>query len=183
MGFLRTVVLIGNGTSSQPRSTTAPTRLHEPRNLFEEDIKYQAKADFCKVYLWDKLQKLRQANWKISLVAVVLQVGHRGRIILDLSFPVYQDLDGVVTITQKRVIDTTVLHAPSAPVKEIGRVLPRLLQYMQDTPVGLHILFCKLDISDGVWRLIVRAEDSFNFAYVLPQREGEPVQIVVPSEG
>ena len=68
---------------------------------FEEDIKYQVKADFCKVYLLDKLQKLRQANWKISLVAIVLQVGHCGRIILDLSFPVYQDLDGVVTITQK----------------------------------------------------------------------------------
>ena len=86
---------------------------------------------------------------KILPVAVVPQVGHRGRIILDLSFPVYQDLDGVVTITQESVNDTTVLQAPSDPVKEIGRVLPRLLQYMRDTPVGLHILFCKLDISDG----------------------------------
>jgi hypothetical protein len=37
-----------------------------------------------------------------------------------------------------------------------------------------------LDISDGFWRLIVREEDSFNFAYVLSQQEGEPVQIVVP---
>jgi len=108
-------------------------------------------------------------------VAVVPQVGRRGRIILDLSFPVYQDLDGVVTITQESVNDTTVLQALSVPVKEIGRVLPRLLQYMRDTPVGLHILFCKLDISDGFWRLTVRPEDSFNFAYVLPQQEGEPV--------
>jgi hypothetical protein len=54
------------------------------------------------------------------------------------------------------------------------------LHYMRDTPAGLHILFCKLDISDGFWRLIVWEEDSFNFAYVLPQREGEPVRIVVP---
>jgi hypothetical protein len=57
---------------------------------------------------------------------------------------VYQDLDGVVTITQESVNDTTVLQAPAEPVKEIGRVLPRLLQYMRDTPAGLHILFCKL---------------------------------------
>ena len=105
---------------------------------------------------------------KILPVAVVPQVGCRGRIILDLSLPVYQDLDGIVTITHESVNDTTVLQAPSDPVKEIGRVLPRLLQYMRDTPVGLHILFCKLDISDVFWRLTVRPEDSFNFAYVLP---------------
>ncbi len=52
---------------------------------------------------------------------------------------------------------------------------------MRDTPVGLHILMSKLDISDGFWRLIVRGMDCYNFAYVLLQREGEPCQIVVPS--
>jgi hypothetical protein len=51
---------------------------------------------------------------------------------------------------------------------------------MWDTPMGLHILFCKLDISDGFWRLTVRPQDSFNFVYVLPQKEGDPVRIVVP---
>jgi hypothetical protein len=50
---------------------------------------------------------------------------------------------------------------------------------MRDTPKGLHILFCKLDISDGFWHLVVREQDSFNLAYVLPQQEGEPVRIVV----
>ncbi len=73
------------------------------------------------------------------------------------------------------------LQAPSQSVKEIGKVLPWLLQYMHDTPPGLHILFSKLDISDGFWRLIVRLADSFNFAYVLPHPDGEPICIVVPS--
>ena len=117
--------------------------------LFKDDIEYQVKMGFCKVFLWDDLQKLRPANLKISPVAIIPQVGRRGRIILDLSFPVYQDQNGVVTITHKSLNDTTVLKALLAPVKEIGRVLPRLLHYMQDRPVGLHILFCKLDISDG----------------------------------
>jgi hypothetical protein len=76
-------------------------------------------------------------------------VGRRSRIILDLSFPVYQKVDGVVTVTQASVNDTMILNAPSVSVKEIGKVLPRLLQYMRDTPRGLHILFSKLDISDG----------------------------------
>jgi hypothetical protein len=94
---------------------------------------------------------------------------------------VYQDVDGVVTVTQESVNSTTVLTAPAIPVKEIGKVLPRLLQYMQDTPRGVHILFCKLDISDGFWRLVIRDEDCFNFAYVLPQPPGEPIRLVIPA--
>jgi hypothetical protein len=94
---------------------------------------------------------------------------------------VYRDVNGVVTAVQASDNDTTVLTAPSIPVKEIGKVLPQLLQYMQDTPTGLHILFSKLDISDGFWCLIVREADSYNFAYVLPQKRGEPCRIVVPA--
>ena len=149
--------------------------------LFKEDIAYQIKAGFCRVFLWDDIVRMRPKNLKISPVAVVPQVNRRGRIILDLSFPVYQDIDGVMTVTQKSVNDSTVLQAPSQSVKEIGKVLPRLLQFMHDTDPGLHILFSKLDISDGFWRLIVRLADSFNFAYVLPQHAGEPTRIVVPS--
>ncbi len=149
--------------------------------LIQEDIKYQIKTGFCCVLLWDDIVKMRPTNLKISPVAVVPQVNQRGRIILDLSFPVYQDLDGVITITQKSVNESTVLQAPSQSVKEIGKVLPRLLQYMHDTPPGLHILFSKLDISDGFRRLIFRLANSFNFAYLLPQPDGKPIRIVVPS--
>jgi hypothetical protein len=149
--------------------------------LFEEDIEYQRLAGFCKIILWDNLKRTRPSNLKISPVAAIPQVGRRPRIILDLSFPVYQDVDGVITATQESVNDTTALRAPKEAVREIGKVLPRLLTYMRDTPAGLHILMSKLDISDGFWRLIVRDEDCYNFAYVLPQREGEPCRIVVPS--
>ena len=68
---------------------------------------------------------------------------------MDLSFPVYQDVNGVVTAVQASVNYTTLFTAPTIPVKEIGKVLPRLLHYMRDTPMGLHILFSKLVISDG----------------------------------
>ena len=56
-----------------------------------------------------------------------------------------------------------------------------MLQYMRDTPAGLHILFSKLDISDGFWWLIVQWLDSYNFAYVLPQEASEPCRIVIPA--
>jgi hypothetical protein len=148
--------------------------------LFADDISYQQQAGFCQVFTWEELQRLCPANLKISPVAVVPQVGRWGRIILDLSFPVYQMVDGVVTVVQESVNNTTARTAPTVPVKEIGKVLQRLLHYMRDTPAGLHILFSKLDISDGFWRLVVREEDSFNFAYVLPQRPGQQIRIVVP---
>ena len=98
--------------------------------LFKEGIAYQVKAGFSRVVLWEDLQQLRPANLKILLVAVVPQKGRRGRIILDLSFPVYQEINGVVTVTQESVNSTTVLKAPSIPVKEIGKVFPHMLQYM-----------------------------------------------------
>jgi hypothetical protein len=111
----------------------------------------------------------------------ILPVGCRGGIILDLSFPVYQEVDGVFTATQESVNGTTGINSPSIPVKEIGKVLPRILQYMRDTPAGLHILFSKLDISNGFWRLTVRDHNSYNFAYVLPQEASELCRIVIPA--
>jgi hypothetical protein len=168
-------------TAAVSRGPHPTARTPESVALFKEDIAYQIRAGFCRVFLWDDIKKLRPKNLKISPVAVVPQVNRRGRIILDLSFPVYQAIDGVVTIQQKSVNDTTVLQAPSQSVKEIGKVLPWLLQYMHDTSPGLHILFSKLDISNGFWRLTVRLADSYNFAYVLPQPDGEPIRIVVPA--
>jgi hypothetical protein len=149
--------------------------------LFKEDITYQVKAGFSWVMLWEDLQRLHPTNLKILPVAVVPQTGHQGCIILNLSFPVYQEVDGVVTATQESVNGTTVIKSPSIPVKEIDKVLPRMLQYMRDTPAGLHILFSKLDISDGFWRLTVQEYNSYNFAYVLPQEASEPFWIVIPA--
>jgi hypothetical protein len=149
--------------------------------LFADDIVYQQKAGFSKVMLWEDLKKLRPKNLKISPVAVIPQIDRRGRIILDLSFPVWKIIDGIATMIQQSVNDSTVVQSPDTPVKEIGKVLPRLLEYFRDVPEGVWILLSKLDISDGFWRLIVRGNDCYNFAYVLPQPPGEPTRIVVPS--
>jgi hypothetical protein len=73
---------------------------HKATALFEEDIGYQRQAGFCKVIPWEELKQLRPPNFKISPVAAVPQVGRRPCIILDLSFPVYQDVDGIITATQ-----------------------------------------------------------------------------------
>ncbi len=86
--------------------------------------------------LWEDIKQLCLTNLKILPVALIPQVGCRGWIILDLSFPVYQEVDGMVTVTQASINDTMILNAQSVTVKEIGKVLPWLLQYMRDTPRG-----------------------------------------------
>jgi hypothetical protein len=39
----------------------------------------------------------------------------------------------------------------------------------------------KWDIKDGVWRMDCEAGEEYNFAYVLPQEEGKPIILVVPT--
>ena len=112
---------------------------------------------------------------------VVPQLGRHGRIFLDLPFPVYQEGNGGAYITQASVNKTTSKTGPEAPVKEIGKVLHRLLYFMKMTRAGLWIYISKLDISGRFWKIVVRPEDSYNFAYVLPQSPGQPIRIVVPS--
>ncbi len=92
--------------------------------LFREDIAYQVKVGFCKVTLWEDIKRLRPRNLKILPVRVVPQVGRRGRIILDLSFPMYQDVNRIVMAVQASINNTTVLSAPLTPIREIGKVLP-----------------------------------------------------------
>ncbi len=65
----------------------------DAHDLLKEDITYQVMAGFSKVMLWKDVKRLHPENLKIFPVALIPQGGCRGRIILDLSFPVYQDVN------------------------------------------------------------------------------------------
>jgi hypothetical protein len=74
---------------------------------------------------------------------------------------------------QESVNDTTVRQAPEKPVKEIGYVPNRLLDFMRTVPPEEHIQFAKLDLADGYWRMLVEESAQWNFAYVMPGLPGE----------
>ena len=71
------------------------------------------------------------------------QRNRRGRMILDLSFAVRRRLRGrkqrrlarqqMEDMMQPSVNNTTLRQAPERPVKELGNVLPRLLDFMATT--------------------------------------------------
>jgi hypothetical protein len=154
----------------------------ESLELFEEDIAYQVKAGFCEIMPWEQLKRLRPNSLKISPVAVVPQRNRRGRIILDLSFPVYPtgSKRHRSEPLQQSVNDSTAKQAPREPVEELGNVIWRILDIMDKCEED-DLQFQKIDLSDGFWRMIVAEEEKWNFCYVLPSALGSEIRIVVPS--
>jgi hypothetical protein len=73
--------------------------------------------------------------------------------------------------------------APAAAMAELGNVLPRLIYALANAPDGQGpVLFSKLDIKDGYWRMVVPEDDEWHFAYVLPKASpDEETYLVIPS--
>lgn len=170
---------VERGPHPTARSAEAVTLVHE-------DVGYQVNAGFTEIVLWDNIKDNLPANFKISPVAVIPQPNRRGRIILDLSFPVRRRPSTkkrrrMGEVVQPSVNDTTERLAPTEGVKAIGKVLPKLFQFMADTPADEIIGFSKIDLSDGFWRMIVQEDQKWNFCYVMPDPPGSPRRIVVPS--
>jgi hypothetical protein len=158
----------------------------ESIQLVHEDIKYQVEAGFSEILLWEDIKRLRPRYLKISPIAVIPQKDRRGRIILDLSFPVYPEKStGArgkrMEPIQASVNDTTTKLAPSGPVEEIGNVFRRLLSLIDSAEADEVVMLSKIDLSDGFWRMLVEEEQKWNFAYVMPDPPGHPTRIVVPS--
>jgi hypothetical protein len=141
----------------------------------------KVKQGFARIIPWKELCKNLPSKLKASPIAAIPHKSCLFRMILDLSFG-FRHLGEV----HPSVNDTTTDDAaPLAAMSELGRVPPRIIHALATTPVdGMPLLFAKLDIKVGFWRMVVPEEDQFNFAYVLPQPQGsedsEPM-IVVPS--
>ena len=114
---------------------------------------------------------------KISPVAVVPQTNRRDHIILDLSFAVRVRQE----IIQQAVNTTTTQTSHPHALDFLGSKMPRILNFMAHAPSGLPVYQSKYNASDGFWKMVVAAGSEWNFAYVLPQEEGQPVKLVVPN--
>ena len=60
----------------------------EAMQLIEEDVAYQVRAGYAQIVEWAWLKDNMPSQLKVSPLAVVPQQNRRGRMILDLSFPV-----------------------------------------------------------------------------------------------
>ena len=155
----------------------------DPRELIEEEVQDQTAAGVLEVVLWHNMRNKLPVNLKNSPLAVIPQVGRRGRLLLDLSLPVKAARPaserGCRHWTPPPPLAPSV-NTTDYPIKEIGRVLPRLLVLMAAVPAKETIMFAKIDLSDGFWRMPVREADKWHFVYVLPGNTSQPTRLVIP---
>ena len=98
------------------------------------------------------------------------------RAILNLSFGLRMTTHAVPSVNE-----STQKESPEGTLDQLGSVLPRLIAAVAQTAEDEVVFFAKYDIKDGFWRMSVEEGAEYNFAYVMPQAEGEPVKLVIPT--
>jgi hypothetical protein len=143
----------------------------------EGEIADKVKAGQCKVVLWDEIKDNPPEQLKISPLAMIPHKSRAFRAILDLSFRLrLQDGSEVPSVNE-----ATTLEAPAAAIDQMGHALNRIIHAFAEADDDAKIFMAKFDIKDGFWRLDCQDGEQWNFAYVLPQKEGEPVRLVIPT--
>ena len=82
------------------------------------------------------------------------------------------------------VNNSTTKTAPRGAIAQMGHSLMRVIHAFAEADwcyPNAKIFSTKWDIKDGFWRLVCQDGEEWNFSYVLPQPEGEPVKLVVPT--
>jgi hypothetical protein len=98
-------------------------------------------------------------------------------LILDLSFKLRLALGKVIA----SVTDTIEKWAPRDAIDQLGHSLKWIIHAFAEANNDAKILMAKCNIQDGFWRLNCHQGEEWNFAYVLPQEEGKPMKLVVPT--
>jgi hypothetical protein len=141
------------------------------------EIEAKRQIGQCRVVFWDDIKDDPPHQLKISPIAMIPHKSRQFRAILDLSFRLRLKTGSVVP----SVNEETTLEAPKGAIDQMGHELDRIIHAMAEADEDAKVFMTKFDIKDGFWRLDCEDGEEWNFAYVLPRREGEPIKLVVPS--
>jgi hypothetical protein len=144
---------------------------------FAAEIKEKVLSKQARVVEWDTIKDNPPTELKISPIAVIPHKSKAYRSILDLSFRLRLKNGGF----RDAVNETTVKTAPGGAIDQIGECLSRIIHAFAAAEEDAKIFMAKWDIKDGFWRMDCREGEEWNFAYVLPQPEGEPIRLVIPT--
>ncbi len=145
--------------------------------LLSETLEKEKKGQ-CRIVEYEDLKRTGlPPQLKISPIAMIPHKSRQFRAILDLSFRVkLQDGSYIPSVNE-----TTTLEAPAGAIDQMGHALHRVIHAFAEADESAKIFMAKFDIKDGFWRLDCQAGEEWNFAYVLPQEEGKPIKLVVPT--
>ena len=151
-----------------------------------QETNTKVEEGFAKVVTYKDIQDKLPPKLKLSPIAMIPHKSRKFRAILDLSFTLRANRHKRDDKTS--VNDTTKKQAPAEAMQELGNVVKRILATIEDRrqeDPNVQFMFAKLDIKDGFWRLVVNAEDAWNFCYAIPNTTPntplEDTQIVVPN--
>ena len=132
----------------------------------------------AKLVLWDDIKDNPPPQLKISPIAAIPHNSKVFRSILDLSFSLCLKNSGIL----ESVNDSTVKMAPRGALDQLGQALSRIIHaFAEADEENAKIFMAKWDIKDVFWHMDCEKGEEYNFAYVLPQEEGMPITLVVPT--
>jgi hypothetical protein len=141
----------------------------------EADKKVQTNQ--ARLVLWDIIKDNPPKELKISPIAAIPYKLKAFHSILDLLFHLHLTNGGV----RSAVNDTTKKTAPAGAINQIGKCLARIIHAFVEADKDAKIFLAKWDIKDGFWQMDCAAGEEWNFTYVLPEEEGKPIMLVVPT--
>jgi hypothetical protein len=144
---------------------------------FAEESAAKIKAGQAKLVLWNDIKDDPPTQLKISPIAAIPHKSKAFWSILDLSFRLRFKYGGFF----ESVNGATVKLAPSAALDQLGHALSCIIHAFAEARENDKVFMAKWDIKDGFWRMACKAGKEYNFAYVLPQEEGKPTTLVVPT--
>ena len=150
----------------------------EARVYFEKEVMEKAAQGQARVVLWDDIKDNPPPELKVSPIALIPHKSRMFRAILDLSFAI-RLRSGEVEVPS--VNSTSVKSAPAGACDQMGHSLQRIIHAFAQAPEDSKVFSAKWDIKDGFWRLDCQEGEEWNFAYVLPQDEGKPIKLIVPT--
>jgi hypothetical protein len=144
-----------------------------------EEVADKVRIGQARLVSWDEIKDNPPPELKISPLAMIPHKSRRFRAILDLSFRLRLECGDML----KSVNESTTLSAPAGAIDQLGHTLQRVIHAMAEADLrgDEKVFMAKYDIKDGFWRLNCQKGEEWNFAYVLPQEEGKPVKLVVPT--
>ena len=160
----------------------------EAATALREEALEKVEQKFSKLVPWKELRKLiiagKKRHTKVSPIAAIPHKSRKFRMILDLSNKGQRRKGQTKTPSVNEL--TNADAAPNKSMDQLGKSLHRIIYAVATQPTEQGpILFCKLDIKDGFWRMCVPEADEEQFCYVLPQTPGSPkdedVMLVVPA--
>ena len=144
---------------------------------FASEVAEKVKAGQARTIRWEDIRHDPPAQLKISPIAAVPHNSKPFRSILDLAFALKLRNGNIIP----SVNDSTTKLAPHAAIDQLGHSLTRLIHAFGEAGDDDKIFMAKWDVKDGFWRLDCADGEEFNFAYVLPQPEGAPTVLVIPT--